>query len=233
MKRAKGFIQLACTFHSIPDNLVQYPKPVLTVCGELDGQITLSGIVKHAGEVYSMKEELGDYFVNAIKPVIIVPGMNHAQFSHCIPKREREDLDDLIPNEKAKRLIKELLSSFITLHGSNEPNHEVLSVLTDGVRQTAERHGTFWAAIKDQSRGVKQMQLELASLEEDLHIGIVSHEYKQSYFHGSRGRKWLRGCAMDNLNKSCPRYAREVCRYALFEAPNRCKGHGMDIHGLL
>ena len=174
---------MACTFHLITDNLVQYPKPVLTVCGELDGQITLSAIVKHAGEVHAMKDELGDYFVNAIKPVIIVPGMNHAQFSHCIPNRERGDLDALIPNEEAKRLIIELISSFLTLHGSKEPNDEALSVLTDAVSQTAERYGTFWAAVEDQSRGVKQMQLELASVKDDLHIGVVEHEYKDNFIY--------------------------------------------------
>lgn len=188
MKRADGYIQLGSCFHTCPDNLVQYPKPVLTLCGELDGQITLAAIVKHAGEVYAVKDELGDYFVNAVKPVVIVPGMNHAQFSHCIPNKARGDLDALISPEQARVVSADIMSSFLTVHmnrANSDASTGALAVLTEAVRQTHELYKTFWEAIEEPGRDVKHMQLELAALPglAESNIGVVQHDYQDNFVY--------------------------------------------------
>ncbi|GLJ53817.1 hypothetical protein SUGI_1148730 [Cryptomeria japonica] len=48
MKKSEGFIQMGSFFHTNPDNLAQYPKPVLSLGGGLDGQLRVAGIAKHA-----------------------------------------------------------------------------------------------------------------------------------------------------------------------------------------
>lgn len=188
LKRADAFIQLGSCFHSNPDNLVQYPKPVLTMSGALDAQITNAAIVKHAGDVFEMKDELGDFFVYGVKPVILVPGMNHAQFSHGIPNKERGDFDAEISIEQARDVSSSLLSSFIMLHMCSTAEKMAspsLAVLREAVSQTHERYKVFWEAMREPGRDAKKMQLDLAALPSltERNIGVVQHDFKDNFIY--------------------------------------------------
>lgn len=186
LKRAEAFIQLGSCFHSNPDNLVQYPKPVLTVSGALDAQITNAALVKHAGDVLEMKDELGDFFVYGVKPVILVQGMNHAQFSHGIPNKERGDFEAEISIEQARDVCSNLLSAFIMLHlsGSAEKTAS-LAVLKEAVSQTHERYKVFWEAMREPGKYAKRFQLDLAALPNltESNIGVVQHDYKDNFIY--------------------------------------------------
>ncbi|MCO5574289.1 hypothetical protein L7F22_028071 [Adiantum nelumboides] len=188
MKRADAFIQLGSCYHSNPDNLVQYPKPVLTLSGALDAQITNAAIVKHAGEVFDMKDELGEFFVYGVKPVILVPGMNHAQFSHGIPNKERGDFDAEISIEQARDVCSSLLSSFITLHMCGQDEQlasSALAVLREAVCETHQRYQVFWEAMWEPGKDAKKFQLDMAGIPalKESKIGVVQHEYKDNFIY--------------------------------------------------
>ncbi|KAI5057251.1 hypothetical protein GOP47_0027266 [Adiantum capillus-veneris] len=188
LKRAEAFIQMGSCFHSNPDNLVQYPKPVLTLCGALDAQITNAAIVKHAGEVFAMKEELGEFFVYGVKPVILVAGMNHAQFSHGNPNKERGDFDAEISIEQARDVSSSLISSFITLHMCSQDEHlasSALTILRGAVCETHQRYQVFWEAMGEPGRDAKRVQLDMAAIPalKESQIGVMQHVYKDNFIY--------------------------------------------------
>ncbi|KAH7331037.1 hypothetical protein KP509_20G012800 [Ceratopteris richardii] len=188
LKRAEAFIQMGSCFHSNPDNLMQYPKPVLTLNGSLDAQLTNAATVKHAGEIFAVKDELGEFFVYGIKPVIMIQGMNHAQFSHGIPNKERGDFDSEISIEQARDIASLYISSFITLHMCGQDEKMVssaLAVLKAAVIQTQQIYQVFWEAMADPGKDVKTVQLHIAALPTltEKNIGVVGHDYKDNFIY--------------------------------------------------
>eukprot|EP01018_Ginkgo_biloba_P030909 Gb_14647 [translate_table: standard] len=191
-KRAEGFIQMGSFFHSNPDNLAQYPKPVLTLGAELDGQLRLAGMAKHAGEIYMTEPEMGDFNTYTIKPVVVIPGMNHAQFSHGIPNKERGDLDADISIEDARSQVGELIASFITLHvrGQEEAMQLALENLSKCVQKTHGLYRTFWEAIENQEIQAKVWQLQVAGLSDltEDNITVIKHNYLDNFVYS---KPWI------------------------------------------
>ena len=85
-KQAEGFIEMGSFFDFYSDILSQYPKPVLSLSGRLDGQLKFASMANHA------EPEMRDVNTYVVKPVIIISRVNHAQFSYGIPSKERGDL---------------------------------------------------------------------------------------------------------------------------------------------
>ena len=72
-KQAEGFIEMGSFFDFYSDILSQYPKPVLSLSGRLDGQLKFASMANHA------EPEMRDVNTYAVQPVIIISRVNHAQ----------------------------------------------------------------------------------------------------------------------------------------------------------
>ncbi|KAH9314362.1 hypothetical protein KI387_022989 [Taxus chinensis] len=191
-KKAEGFIQMGSFFHTNPDNLAQYPKPVLSLGGGLDGQLGVGGFAKHAGEIYTLEPEMGGFNTNAVKPVIIIPGMNHAQFSHGIPNKERGDLDAYISLEDARSQTAESIVSFLTLHvkAQDETRQLALENLSKGVKKTHALYKTFWEAIENQESQAKVWQIRVSGLQELAKddVVVIKHDYLDNFVYS---KPWI------------------------------------------
>ncbi|KAJ9461549.1 hypothetical protein DIPPA_00177 [Diplonema papillatum] len=90
--------------------LAGYPKPTLTLAGELDGLCRVSRIVE---QFYVQEQSYGGAFA-ATFPVVVIPGMSHMQFaSGEIPYAVYNS--DLVPEigyDEAHRAVAELIWSF-------------------------------------------------------------------------------------------------------------------------
>ncbi|KAJ7549067.1 hypothetical protein O6H91_07G038800 [Diphasiastrum complanatum] len=209
-KFAQCFIQMGSCFHTNPDNLAQYPIPVLTLSGELDGQITLAAIAKHAGEIFDTESEMGELNTVVMKPVIIIPGMNHSQFSHGHPNKERGDRDAEISLDLARSFTSELVSAFLAVHVSQESNseNEAFERLKKSVSQTHILYRPFWEAINNQSAEAKEWQLTVAAFAglTDANIAATQHEYLENFIYSkpwidSKSRKIYIQCYLKSIDK--------------------------------
>jgi hypothetical protein len=95
----------------------EFPLPILTVGGELDGQTRITRI---AGEVESSREFLavhGKDFALRLRPVVVVPGANHASFADGV--RMKKDLVAEVEYSEAQKRIAEAVSDFVALNTSH------------------------------------------------------------------------------------------------------------------
>lgn len=191
-KRAEGFIEMGSFFDIKSDNLAQYPKPVLSLAGGLDGQLKLAAMAKLAGEIYRIEPEMGDFNTHAVKPVIIIPGMNHAQFSHGIPNKSRGDLEADISIEQARSQTAEFIASFLTVHieGRAETRQLAFENLRKGVKKTHGLYNTFWEAIHNQEMQAKFWQLQIAGLQEltEEDVVVIKHDYLDNFVYS---KPWI------------------------------------------
>lgn len=188
LRRAEGFIQTGSCLWGNPDNLAQYPKPVLTIVGELDGQITVATAAAHAGQILDVEPDLGEYNTVANKPVVIVQGMNHAQISHGIPNKGRGDLDAEISIEEARSHVAKSVASFLVVNclPVDDPlRAPSLTYLTQVVRSTENRYRPFWEAINQQGEGPKHWQLKVAAVPDltERNVSVVQHDYVDNFIY--------------------------------------------------
>eukprot|EP00252_Welwitschia_mirabilis_P003048 TRINITY_DN1310_c0_g1_i5.p1 TRINITY_DN1310_c0_g1~~TRINITY_DN1310_c0_g1_i5.p1 ORF type:complete len:473 (-),score=78.83 TRINITY_DN1310_c0_g1_i5:473-1891(-) len=197
-KRGAGFIQMGCSFYPrVPDNLVQYPKPTLTLSGGLDGQLKVAVMAAHSYDILIAEELLGSYNTVAVKPVIVIPGMNHAQFSHGIPNRERGDLDPDISIEEARSQTADYIAAFIALHveGLSENQDAALQILKRGVDHTHKMYKAFGESLKIQETKiqethVKKFQLQVAGLQDitEENVVVMRHDYLDNFIYS---KPWI------------------------------------------
>lgn len=185
LNRAQGFIQMGSSFDAQADNLAQHPKPVLTLGGGRDGQMTPAAIAKHAGEVFATEPVLGRYNTCTVKPVVIIPGMNHAQFSDGRPNFERGDLKGVISDTDAHRRAGELVAAFLAVQseGPNGPaGARGLEILTTAVEDTHTRYRALWESLAKQTDAAAH-QLDVASsstLSAD-NIATIDHDFCENF----------------------------------------------------
>lgn len=186
VRRAQAFIQIGCYFDSENDNLAQHPKPVLTLCGALDGQVTLAAIAKHAGEVAATEQYLGRYNTYAVKPVIFISGMNHAHASNGRLNLERGDLQATISIDDARHRVAELVTAFLAVQAKSPNEAEGargLEILTRGVDDTHARYRALWESIANQEGDAVAHQLHIASLPSlcPENITSIHHDFRDNF----------------------------------------------------
>ena len=185
-KQAEGFIEMGSFFDFYSDILSQYPKPVLSLSGRLDGQLKLARMANLA------EPDMRDVNTYAVKPVIIIPGMNHAQFSHGIPNKERGDLDADISIEQARSQTAEFIASFLTVHIKGQVGTRQLAFenLTNGVKKTHGLYKTFWEAIENQVLQAKSWQIQIAGLQEltEENVVVIKHDYLDNFVYS---KTWI------------------------------------------
>lgn len=186
LMRAQGFIQMGSRFDSNSDNLAQHPKPVLTLSGGLDGQITPAAIAKHASEVVATEYILGKQNTWATKPVVIIPGMNHAQFSNGTVNFQRGDLLAELSYKDAQRRAAELVAAFLAVQ-SEGPHGAAgargLEILREAVEETHTRYRPLWEALENQTGGAAAHQVYVASTPSVAtgNVTCMHHDFKENF----------------------------------------------------
>eukprot|EP00897_Mesotaenium_endlicherianum_P009587 jgi/Mesen1/8657/ME000504S08096 len=187
---ADGFIQMAGFFDQKYDNLAQYPKPVLTLGGELDGQIPPTVMARHAGEVFAVEAQLGRANTVAQKPVVVVEGMNHCQFSHGVPNRKRGDFDPEVPIEQARREVAEVVAAFLELQVAGREagpeGRQAWAALEATVSKTERDYRAFWEACLQETHGCSHYQVELleaagVALKKEVNVEAVWHDFHDNF----------------------------------------------------
>jgi hypothetical protein len=183
VRRAQAFIQLGSNFDLKLDSLAQYPKPVLTVGGGRDGQMTPAIIASHAAEVLDTEPDLGPHNTYAVKPVIIIPGMNHAQFCDGQINVERGDLPPTISIEDAQQRTAELIAAFLAVQAATEDSTRDLEILSKAVDETHRRYKTLWEALRNPSHEAVAHQLHVASPSKlsAENVTIVRHDFSDNF----------------------------------------------------
>lgn len=168
------------------DNLAQHPKPVLTLGGGRDGQMTPAAITKHSGDVLRTESYMGKYNSYATKPVIIIPGMNHSQFSDGRVNTARGDLQAMISIEEARSRTAELVAAFLAVQSQGmqgEVGRQGFSTLTEDVQETHRLYNPFYEALENQRAGAVIAQLHVAATAKltKENVVVVHHDFVDNF----------------------------------------------------
>ena len=120
MKRSAGVAFIGASIVTQPGfswpGVHDFPQPVLHIWGSMDGQYRSTRAALVAADAAQTIAQLGPIRAAAQNPLLLVPGMNHAQQSNGIPNVARGDLlpdHDSSTLEGAGKEIATALSSFI------------------------------------------------------------------------------------------------------------------------
>ncbi|XP_030850071.1 uncharacterized protein LOC100889358 [Strongylocentrotus purpuratus] len=95
-------------------DLGAYPTPVMHLCGDLDGQVRITRNARTFRELESLLVN-GPSSLIATRPVVLIEGVNHFQFSsgEKPPLVEKEDLPADVTAEEAYVLLADPINSFM------------------------------------------------------------------------------------------------------------------------
>lgn len=147
--------------------LPDFPIPILTMSGELDGLTRITRISLENEASQWVAQKVGDKVAAASKPVIVVKGVNHSQFAS-----ERLIDGDFLPEityPEAQEKIAQVTADFITANSKSEiaqdghtKQHEdaVLRIMS-GQKETSALLKPFVSSKKDQSQWCGRAQILL------------------------------------------------------------------------
>jgi len=124
-----GLIQIGCSFQSwLPGfvsepetvSLASYPKPVLTVLGEVDGFLRYFSVHEDMQDLDREMKKTGRDSLDLEKPIIILKDVNHMQVAdgivgEMILKTNRHDYESSLSLEEAHVNIAEVIASFVVI----------------------------------------------------------------------------------------------------------------------
>lgn len=119
LKKSAGIVALGSTLfpsESINMDAYTFPRPLMHIWGERDGQMNLFKASLVAGRALARDLPLGITAVSSLRPMLVVPGMNHAQFSNGIIRKERGDFEPDIPQDEAVSLVSKGMLHFLTVN---------------------------------------------------------------------------------------------------------------------
>jgi hypothetical protein len=119
LKRSAGIVALGSMLlpsENINMDAYTFPRPLMHIWGERDGQLNLFKASLVAGRALARDLSLGIEVVSSLRPMLVVPGMNHAQFSNGIVRKERGDLDPDVPQDEALLLVSKGMLHFLTVN---------------------------------------------------------------------------------------------------------------------
>lgn len=186
LRKAQGFIQLGSWFDPKQDALAEYPKPVLTLAGDLDGQATVGMSANQASEILDTEPNLGEYNTYAVKPVVIIPKMNHGNFADGKVNYAYGDLDADISYDTSVRRTAELIAAFLSVQVEG-PKSDVgqwgFSMLKEAVKETQGRYRAFWEALHNQAAEAVAVQLHVASLPKlkKENVRVIPHKFVNNF----------------------------------------------------
>jgi len=127
-----------------PSNLAAFPAPLLALTGELD-----FGPMSHVALLSAQYSQLSPA-EQSLKPVVIVPGMDHSQF--CSPYNVSGDIAPEISNQHALNTTSHVVSAWIntvlavSTHQPADGFRAGVSILRDASAVTAKICGAWLAA---------------------------------------------------------------------------------------
>eukprot|EP00198_Chlamydomonas_reinhardtii_P001673 XP_001691009.1 predicted protein [Chlamydomonas reinhardtii] len=126
MKLAGGTVLLAST-----PNAEEYPKrrvvsletcpgPLMTISGELDGQMRWPWHVPYIAETAAMATKFGERYVARNAPILVLPNINHGSTSNGIARPVRGDITaGVAPYEECIQVLGRHIGAFVTAHMSH------------------------------------------------------------------------------------------------------------------
>lgn len=163
-------------------SLPQADLPVLTLSGELDGQTRMTRV---AVDAKSMIAASGVHSAIVKKPVILLSGINHAQFSDG--KMARSDLKPEVEYSQAQKKISEVISDFTVANDAasdmQKEADEASKRIIDAVGQTRDLMAPYWSAQTLDDNWCPETQKALIpltldplklSIEHKVHSGAVA-----------------------------------------------------------
>ncbi|GLC43769.1 hypothetical protein PLESTM_001517700 [Pleodorina starrii] len=118
-----------------------WPRPLMLVVGELDGQMRWPLLSSYIAESAAMATKFGSAFTAAAKPVVVVPGVNHGNTSSGDARVQRGDITAGVAHHSAcMSSLGGLLASFVTTHlaAPGQTRSQARRALLDAVRQSAQ-----------------------------------------------------------------------------------------------
>lgn len=187
---AQGLIQASCSFaREVEDDIGQYPLPVLTVGGTLDGQIPATELARNGRQVASLQPVLGEGNTLFAKPVVLIEGANHASFSHGVPDLERGDMPAELPLEEGRAAIASVVNAFLAVqaHGPGGARAEAHArALREAVLASKALYDPFWDAVAEEKEGCEQYQVKLladagVALPPSVRVEVLWHTYQDNF----------------------------------------------------
>ncbi|GMH44177.1 hypothetical protein BSKO_12111 [Bryopsis sp. KO-2023] len=113
--------------------LLEYPYPVLTTLGELDGQMRWARAATSFVEAIKVGLVYGKQVAATRKNMAIIPGMNHMQISEGEPRYAWGGIDSDISALEAISRFGSLVSAFVDVHFGAGDKQESLLELENGL----------------------------------------------------------------------------------------------------
>lgn len=160
------------------NTLADYPVPVLTIGGEMDGLTRMSRIAHEFANFNLIKQSKGEEVAVSTKPVVVLEGINHSDF--CT---DFNVTDDIQPAEvgpaAAQKRIAEVSSAFLNLvvTGKDSASYGVLKTAVD---RTAAFFAPWFALEKVPVCALAQQQSVKLADEDAKRVSVSVNTAKDS-----------------------------------------------------
>jgi len=194
LTRAQAFVHLGSTLNSrgvlpwTPRSVVEYPKPILQLLGEMDGYIRSTGGALEYAEVEGLMAKKGFEEVLLEKPVVVLPGVSHQQFgdghqSKMARMSGRRDLPPYVSLQEAQRMTGKIVGAFLALHlfpGNGRARMSGSNVVRSAFEATGRMVRPYLNEMTEQAEDdfIRWAQAEVASVE-----GVGRNSVRACVFH--------------------------------------------------
>lgn len=127
-----------------------FPRPLMHVMGQLDGQATLAMSAIAAASAATSAPALGHASTAIQRPVILIPGCNHANFSNGVVHTARGDLHTEDTLEESAGHVATAMANFIAAHAQGvdkDAAHAAKADLVAGTLRSAELLSPYVGAL--------------------------------------------------------------------------------------
>lgn len=117
------------------------PRPLMHVLGVLDGQTRLPRAAWTAARLAPLAAQFGARHLATVRPLAVIPGMNHAQFSNGVVNTARGDLPSDVPLETQAEAVAGLLVAFVAANhpaATRESSHHAVEQLMQATAASFE-----------------------------------------------------------------------------------------------
>jgi hypothetical protein len=157
LRRAAGAALLGATLQPFDPGFWPsphaFPKPLLHVFGQLDGQQTTPQAALAAGDAARGVPTLGPRENARQKPVALVPGLSHAQMNNGVPNVARGDLLPDASLDQARAEVARVLAAFVAANlpapgcGGAAAEQAALDALQEATRRAAALLSPYLEAL--------------------------------------------------------------------------------------
>ncbi|PNH11302.1 hypothetical protein TSOC_001910, partial [Tetrabaena socialis] len=137
-------IKVGDYFRHILLSMEAWPRPLMALSGELDGQMRWPWDAPYIAETAAMATKFGGRYVAVNKPVIWIPGLNHGNTSNGVVNTPRGDVAAGVTEHSAcMKVLGAHVASFLTAHlapseqGRAEAEDALLAAVQASTRHTA------------------------------------------------------------------------------------------------